>query len=1015
MHGRATRWVGLTGGGLLAIAAWASSSGIADALYVAVGLFAVLVCAAALRLRTDIDRAGWGLVVASQALWVAGDVLYTLERGTNAIGPIPSPMDLVYLAGYPLLVAGIIRLRPWDAGRGATELIDGTIAAIAVGLFVWVLVVVPVVENPVGTFSSRFVDAAYPVLDLLAMGVAMRLVLGRVRRSAAGLLTAGAMVPLLAADIHYGSGALVHDDAIATFTNLGWLASYVAIAVAIVHPSAAAVAAPPADREQRGGRGRLAALAILATAGLVIAMVEALDGRTVGIVVLAAAASALLLLAVVRIGLLARSLEGANREVRLRDRALASVGSGIVIIDATVPDGHILDVNPAFERITGYSREELLGRSVATLLGGGADPAAVHRLNLTLTTGGEANARILGCRKGGETFWSELRLTPVQDGSQQAGTMVGILNDVTDQVWAERELRFQAELLDQAFAAVSATDTSGTVTHWNRHAEELYGWTHAQAIGRRASELGIGPEDDGTTAEIATALLAGERWEGDYQARCRGGEQRWVRASTSPVLDTAGAICGVVTVATDIAEQKAAEAALEHQAFYDDLTGLPNRSFLTDRLNRLTERTSVAGRGSAVLFIDLDRFKGVNDHLGHGVGDELLRAAAARLQAALRGDDVLARFGGDEFVAVLADVDAKTAIVVADRMREAMKQSFICGGHELFVQASIGVAIPGDGQSPSDLLSAADIALYRAKSAGRNRTVLYQSGMEAHAATWFALESELRRALEHGGELVVHYQPIVDLHSGRVDCLEALVRWSHPERGLLPPGDFLPMAETSELIGQVGAWVIGEACRNLREWADARPDLQMPILNVNIAARQLHEPDFVDRVSSTLAANWLRPDEIRLEITEQVLIEELRATSATLRGLEHLGVRFAIDDFGAGASSLAALRELRADVLKLDRGFARDLAADQGNRAIVRAVAALAHELGIFVTAEGIESPEQLAVARELGCDNGQGFLFAYPLSAGEVLPFLEQAARNGILPGSHAADVIVPFRRRTG
>ena len=286
---------------------------------------------------------------------------------------------------------------------------------------------------------------------------------------------------------------------------------------------------------------------------------------------------------------------------------------------------------------------------------------------------------------------------------------------------------------------------------------------------------------------------------------CRGGVLRWVRASTSPVQDATGVTCGIVTVATDIGGQKAVEAALAHQALYDELTGLPNRSFIAERLHQLAA-ASPGGRGSAVMFIDLDRFKSINDHLGHGVGDEILRAAASRLNGALRGNDVLARFGGDEFVAVLDDVDAATAVKVADRMRDTMRTPFLSAGQELFIQASIGVAIPGEGQTPSDLAERRRHRALPGKAAGRNRTVLYQPGMEAHAANWFALESDLRRAVEREDELTVYYQPVIDLQTGRVDCVEALVRWNHPERGLIPPSDFLPMAENTELIGAVGAW-----------------------------------------------------------------------------------------------------------------------------------------------------------------------------------------------------------------
>jgi len=420
------------------------------------------------------------------------------------------------------------------------------------------------------------------------------------------------------------------------------------------------------------------------------------------------------------------------------------------------------------------------------------------------------------------------------------------------------------------------------------------------------------------------------------------------------------------------------EARLSHQAFHDALTGLPNRALFLDRLEHAMARASRSGRQLAVLFLDLDRFKQVNDTLGHAIGDELLVTVTALLRGCLRDADTLARFGGDEFALLLEDVEDLTeALRVADRLLATLAPALPVAGRDLVMSTSVGIALStGADDTPADLLRFADVALYRAKDAGRGCYEVFYPGMDGAALARLELEHDLRGALVRD-ELRVHYQPLVDLKTGRVAALEALVRWEHPTRGLVQPNDFIPLAEETGLIVPLGRWVLTEACRWLQVCRAEHPTVPAPSLTVNLSPRQFRHPGLVADVAMALATSGLAAERLSLEVTETVAMERLEETLATLAALKKLGVRLVLDDFGTGHSSLAYLQRLPLDMLKIDRSFFHDTTE---NRAIVRAVADLAHGLGLGVTAEGLELAEQVIWAAAVGCERGQGFYFARPL-----------------------------------
>jgi diguanylate cyclase (GGDEF)-like protein len=430
-------------------------------------------------------------------------------------------------------------------------------------------------------------------------------------------------------------------------------------------------------------------------------------------------------------------------------------------------------------------------------------------------------------------------------------------------------------------------------------------------------------------------------------------------------------------------ERKRAEVALAHQALHDDLTGLPNRALFLDRLKLALARSERRSSSVAVLFLDLDRFKLINDSLGHEAGDRVLVDVGARLQEALRPGDTVARFGGDEFTALCEDVPSERAVLmIAERMAEAVGMPFaLSDGDETFLTASIGIAMAdgslADGLAES-LVRDADAAMYRAKERGKSRVELFDEKLRERAVQRLSIESALHRALERR-ELVLHYQPQIDLRSGRVVSWEALVRWDHPEQGLLPPGAFISVAEETGLILEVGIWVLEEACRQAERWTSLPGAVPDPVMGVNLSARQLSQPELLDMVARALSGAGLAPSRLCLEVTESAVIEDAGDAADTLGALSEMGVRLAIDDFGSGYSALSSLKRFSVDLLKVDRAFVAGLGRDTTDGPIMAAIIDLTHALGLRAVGEGVERADQLAVLRALGCDVGQGFYFGRP------------------------------------
>jgi len=475
------------------------------------------------------------------------------------------------------------------------------------------------------------------------------------------------------------------------------------------------------------------------------------------------------------------------------------------------------------------------------------------------------------------------------------------------------------------------------------------------------------------------------------------------------VRDAHGAPLFLIGQIEDVTERRALREELALTAITDPLTGLPNRALFMEHLGHALHQAEVSGRRVALMFLDLDRFKLVNDGIGHDAGDRLLRRVGQRLQGALRTGDMLARFGGDEFT-VLCDVAGEEEVAgIVDRLRQAMATPVAEPDFEQFVSLSIGVALSTSGSmAPSVLLRSADIAMYQAKHLGPGRFVIYEDRDEGDASRNLRTTNELHRAVR-GSQLVLHYQPFVDVDNLRLIGTEALVRWRHPDRGLLAPGEFIELAEECGLMVQLGAWVLHEACRQGAQWAEARADAgvtgPIPAMSVNISPQQLSEPGFAEEVAGVLADTGFPADRLWFEITEGALLRDPVAAIAILESLRSLGIHLAIDDFGTGYSSLNYLRRLPVEALKIDRTFIEQLEGHPDDRAIVEAIVALGRSLGLGVVAEGIERPGQAIELASLGCNLAQGFLYGRPVDPARIGGYLPQSVTDWDI-GSHLSTV---------
>jgi diguanylate cyclase (GGDEF)-like protein/PAS domain S-box-containing protein len=546
---------------------------------------------------------------------------------------------------------------------------------------------------------------------------------------------------------------------------------------------------------------------------------------------------------------------------------------------------------------------------------------------------------------------------------------------------------FEAAIVDAAEAVLIAElrdePPAARIVFVNRAFEERTGFGPDDAIGRDAFAL-LCP-GDGAAEQFDRSVRAGVTARAEGTVPCAGGTNFWAEVHFKPLqLHGDGTFTHLVATVRDITDRQRVEQTLAHAATHDPLTGLPNRVLLLERLDAALDRQRLTTLPLAVLFVDIDRFKLVNDSLGHEIGDDVIRRFAERVRASVRGGDVVARFGGDEVVVLCETTTSVEANRLAARIMQSVGEPMHVRGRDVFVSASIGLALGRRSSAgPEQLLRDADHALYEAKQKGRARVEPFNADLRARAARRFDLESQLRTAVRDH-QLELWYQPQVDLATGRLVGVEALVRWNHPARGLVSPAEFVPIAEETGLIVPMGRWILFEACRQLAAWR-ARVRHAPASITVNVSSRQLQEPDFTDDVRSALAGTVLTPSAVCLELTEGALMDSDGTALDALREVQRIGVYVGADDFGTGHSSLGRLRDLPVEVLKIDRSFVGGLGREPGDTAIVASIMSLSAAMGLHVIAEGVEHPDQVRALQSLGCRVAQGFLFARPQPAAAI------------------------------
>jgi len=667
--------------------------------------------------------------------------------------------------------------------------------------------------------------------------------------------------------------------------------------------------------------------------------------------------------------------------------AIEQTADSVMITDR---HGIIEYVNPAYEQITGFSHEEALGKTPSLVKSGKHEPAFYEQVWKTILDGRAFQGLFINRRKNGELYYEQKTITPLKDTHGHITHFVSTGKNITPHIQAIEALRASEAGLAQAQRIAHLGNWDWNIAtgelHWSDEIYRILGLAPQQSVVTYETFLNsVHPEDKALVAGAVTrALTERQPYHVDHRILLPDGTERIVHEQGEVTFDESGKPLRMVGITQDITENKRADERLHYLAHYDILTGLPNRVLLHDRLNQAMIEADRQDHMVAIMFIDLDRFKIINDTLGHDTGDRLLKQVAERLLGCLRQGDTISRLGGDEFTVILTRVGHVDDVThAAQKIIASFDPPFRMGEREMFMSPSIGITLyPFDDTTPENLLRNADAAMYHAKEMGRNTFRFYTAELNRRAAKRLATETALRHALERD-EFLLHYQPQVDLKTGRVTGMEALIRWRHPEMGLVPPLEFIPLAEETGLIVPIGEWVLHTACTQAKRWHQA--GFRHLKMAVNLSGRQFQQKNLVDQVKSALKKTGLPARCLDLELTESLLMHNTGQTLTAMKKLSKLGVDFSMDDFGTGYSSLSYLKRFPIDTLKIDRAFVRDITTDPDDAAIAQAIIAMSHSLGVHVIAEGVETAKQLAFLRANRCDAMQGYYFSKPIPAEDM------------------------------
>ncbi len=681
-----------------------------------------------------------------------------------------------------------------------------------------------------------------------------------------------------------------------------------------------------------------------------------------------------------------------EEQVHFMGQLLDAIPSPIFYKDQ---DGRYQGCNLAFADSLGLSRKEIVGKTVYELAP--EDLARrYHEADLNLMQQGGTQVYCAQVRyANGERHEVQFNKAVFQNSKGQATGLVGVMLDISDLKRKETELLLAARVFDASTEGIIITDASGRILKINRAFQDITGYSEAECLGQTPAFIKSGLHDPTFYAALWQQVFGQGRWQGEIWNRRKNGEIYPAWLSISAARDSHGHISHFIGISTDISRHKEAEAHINRLANYDSLTGLPNRALLQDRLDQAIAQAQLAKRGEprhvALMFLDLNRLKQVNDSLGHAWGDRVIQLTAERLAALVGPQVTISRHVGDQFALLFSQLNgSRAAAAMAERLLQVVQEPLVLEDQNISMTASIGISLfPDDGDDSAALLRNGDSALHHAKQSGRGNFQFYRDEMNAASLERLVFEQSLRHALERG-ELELFYQPQFAFADGRLVGMEALLRWRHPTLGLVPPDRFIPLAEETGLIVPIGRWVLQEACRQALAWSR---QFQAPLrMAVNLSANQFDAEDLAKVVRAALQQSGLPPAQLELELTESTLMRDADLATSTLRELKGLGVLLAVDDFGTGYSSLTYLRRFPLDTLKIDRSFVLDMERDANAKAITQAVVALGRSLGLTTVAEGVETPEQQTILRDLQCTLAQGYLFSRPVPAQDI----EQALQDG-------------------
>jgi len=987
-----------------------------------IGLTGVSAIVAGVVINRPARKAPWLLLAGANLSFIAGQVSFlVLTQIEGAKVPFPSFADVLYLLTYPLYAAGLLMfIRSHTPDRDRRSLIDALTLTVGLALLSWIYLILPYVHDPALSWLQKSVAIAYPLGDVLVLAMLARLLApGTARTRSVQLLTLGSAA-LLGSDVWFGLILLYGPFRNGAIVDLGWAVFYAAWGAAALHPTMSELTQPVSRQQAETSLIRLTVLMLASFIAPAVLFIQSLRGQNRDDSVIAVFSAILFLLVLSRLWDVAASHRralGRERAVRLAGASLASA--------ATVEEAARAVRNAAATLVGPRSRREALlmvrddGALRPVAAGDGTGPLGDPASNWMPRLAGSvplyvpaaklgAQGRTLLADKGGVLLCPlTLRDRPSGDpligvlavfGEQRiladlSGTFEVLAHQValavervtlSQEVIRQRSEAYFRTLVQDTSDVILIIGDDGAVRYATPSAMSIFGDVSVE--GRYLWDLGI----DGGRDDVIRTLTRMRSYVGntsgyeDWQIARRDGPSVQVQVRCSDLRGDR-TVRGLVLTLRDVTEQRQLEDELKYRAFHDALTGLPNRLLFQDRAAHALARAKRDGTTTGVLFVDLDDFKVTNDTMGHSVGDQLLAAAAMRLSAMVRGSGTAARLGGDEFALLIERcMDPAAVETFAERVVRAFSEPFALADGSVITRATVGVATTEDSADLDELLRHADLALYAAKTAGKRQWRRYLPVLSAGMIRRREVQAALEEAV-NGSAFTLVYQPIVALTSGEIAGFEALVRWPHPQWGMMQPGQFIELAEETGHIVPLGSWVLGQAAAQVVRWRRRLPPGTSLYVSVNVSARQFRDPGFVDGVRAVLAESGLASSALMLELTESVLLNRDDRIHADLMELKAIGVKLAIDDFGTGYSSLSYLRELPIDVLKIDKSFVDGIAVSEQRLALVEGIIRLAGTLHLDVVAEGIETEVQRDLLVSMGCQFGQGYLLAMPVAADQA------------------------------